>query len=53
MALAWVLRLPTVTSALIGASNVDQVKQNVGTLDNLDFTEDELARISALTRNWP
>ena len=53
MALAWVVRLPTVTSALIGASNVGQIKENVGTLDNLDFTEDELARISALTRNWP
>ena len=53
MALAWVLRLPSVTSALIGASNVDQVKQNVGTLDNLAFTEDELARITALTHNWP
>ena len=53
MALAWVVRLPAVTSALIGASSVAQVKQNIGTLENLDFTEDELARITALTRNWP
>ncbi|MBV9852727.1 MAG: aldo/keto reductase [Armatimonadetes bacterium] len=53
MALAWVVRLPTVTSALIGASNVEQIKQNVGTLDNLNFTEDELTRIAALCRNWP
>lgn len=53
MALAWTVRLPSVTSALIGASNVEQVKQNVATLDNLSFTDDELARISAITRDWP
>ena len=49
MALAWILRLPTITSALIGASSVRQVEENVAALQNLSFTEDELAKIDALT----
>ena len=53
MALAWTLRLPTVTSALIGASSAGQVIENVGALKNLDFSEDELAQIRTLTQNWP
>ena len=53
MALAWVVRLPGVTSALMGASNVEQVKQNLGTLANLNFSDEELARIDAITANWP
>jgi len=48
MALAWVLRLPEVTSALIGASRVEQVEQNVAALDNLKFDPDELRRIDEL-----
>lgn len=52
MALAWTLRLPGVTSALIGASSVEQVRQNVATLANLSFTDDELARIGEVTRAW-
>src|SRR5437016_2394353 len=43
MALAWALRDPRVTSALIGASSVDQLEANVASLDNLSFTDDELA----------
>ena len=50
MALAWLLRLPEVTSALIGASSVQQVEENVAALKQLEFTPDELARIDALTR---
>lgn len=53
MALAWILRLPAVTSALIGASTVEQVQQNIAALDNLAFSDDELARIDSLLRNWP
>ena len=53
MALAWTVRLPTVTSALIGASNAEQVIENVGALKNLDFSEDELTQIHTLTQNWP
>jgi L-glyceraldehyde 3-phosphate reductase len=45
LALAWTLRDPRVTSALIGASSIEQLEQNLGALDNLDFTEDELAEI--------
>lgn len=50
MALAWILRLPAVTSALIGASKVSQIEENVRALDNLKFSEDELKRIDALTK---
>jgi L-glyceraldehyde 3-phosphate reductase len=45
LALAWVLRDARVTSALIGASGVAQLEANVAALDNLAFTEDELAEI--------
>ena len=45
MALAWVLRDPRVTSALIGVSSAEQISANLGALSNLRFTTDELARI--------
>jgi L-glyceraldehyde 3-phosphate reductase len=45
MALAWALRDPRVTSVLVGASSVGQLEQNVGALERLDFTDDELAAI--------
>jgi L-glyceraldehyde 3-phosphate reductase len=45
MAVAWTLRDPRVTSALIGASSVEQLEQNVAALDNLEFSDDELAEI--------
>ena len=45
MAIAWVLRDPRVTSALIGASSVEQLEDSLGALDNLDFADDELAEI--------
>jgi L-glyceraldehyde 3-phosphate reductase len=45
MALAWALRDPRVTTVLIGASSVRQLEQNVGALERLDFTDDELAAI--------
>ena len=45
MALAWILRLPEITSALIGASKVSQIEDNVAALNNLNFTADELQRI--------
>jgi L-glyceraldehyde 3-phosphate reductase len=45
LALAWALRDPRITSALIGASSVAQLEANVAALDNLDLTEDELAEI--------
>jgi L-glyceraldehyde 3-phosphate reductase len=45
MALSWVLRDPRVTSALIGASSVEQLETNVAALDNLEFSGEELAEI--------
>lgn len=48
MALAWVLRGGRVTSALIGASRVEQIEQNVAALSNLTFSMEELARIDAI-----
>jgi L-glyceraldehyde 3-phosphate reductase len=45
MAVAWVLRHEGVTSALVGASRVEQVEANVAALDNLDFEADELRAI--------
>ena len=45
LALAWVLRDPRMTSALIGASRVEQIEQNVAALANLKFSADELAHI--------
>jgi L-glyceraldehyde 3-phosphate reductase len=45
MAIAWTLRDARVTSALIGASSVGQLEQNVAALDRLDFDDDELAEI--------
>ena len=45
MAIAWTLRDPRVTSALVGASSVAQLEQNVAALDNLAFSDEELAEI--------
>ena len=49
MAIAWILRIPAVTSVLIGASRVSQVEENVRALENLQFSEAELERINELT----
>lgn len=48
MALAWVLRHPVVTSALIGASKVQQVDDCVGAVRNLNFSAGELAEIETI-----
>ena len=48
MALAWVLRSPAVTSVLIGASRVEQIDQDLGMLQNLNFSHDELSRIEQI-----
>jgi L-glyceraldehyde 3-phosphate reductase len=45
MAIAWTLRDPRVTSSLIGASSVEQLDDSLGAVENLDFTDEELARI--------
>ena len=48
MALAWTLRDVRVTSTLIGASSVEQLEQNLGALDNLAFTAEELQEIDSI-----
>jgi L-glyceraldehyde 3-phosphate reductase len=45
LALAWVLRHPQVTSAIVGASRVEQLEQSVGTLDALELSEEEIAAV--------
>jgi len=50
MALAWVLRMPQVTSALIGASSVKQLEDNLAALNNLQFAEEELQSIEAVLK---
>jgi L-glyceraldehyde 3-phosphate reductase len=51
MALAWVLRLPVVTSAVVGASSVAQLESNVKALYNLDFSREELTEIREILRS--
>src|SRR3954470_20084440 len=45
MALAWTLHDPRITSTLIGASSTAQLDENLGALDNLDFSDEELRTI--------
>ena len=45
MAIAWVLRDPSVTSALVGASRWSQIENSLGALDNLGFSDEELGEI--------
>jgi L-glyceraldehyde 3-phosphate reductase len=45
LALAWALRDKRVTSVLVGASSVEQLENNLATIGNLDFDDDELTRI--------
>ncbi len=51
MAIAWVLRHPQMTSALVGASKVSQVEDNAAAAANLDFTAEELESIEAILRH--
>jgi L-glyceraldehyde 3-phosphate reductase len=48
MSIAWVLHNSVVTSALIGASKVEQVEDAVGSLSNLNFSDDELKKIDEI-----
>jgi len=52
LALAWILRDPRLASALVGASRVEQLEQNVAALGNLRFSSEELLAIeTVLTRD--
>ncbi len=48
LAIAWLLRSDVVTSVLIGASSVDQIKENLGSLSNTRFSKEELDRIEKI-----
>jgi L-glyceraldehyde 3-phosphate reductase len=50
MAIAWILRLQGMTSVLIGASKVEQIKENVGALQMLKFSDDELNAIDQIVK---
>jgi len=50
MALAWILKDKRITSVLIGASSVKQIEDNVKTLQNLSFTEEELEMIESVLK---
>jgi L-glyceraldehyde 3-phosphate reductase len=50
MAIAWILRKPQITSALIGASSVEQLKGNLTALKKLDFSNNELDRIETILK---
>lgn len=50
MALAWLLRDKRVTSVIVGASSAAQIEDNLQALENASFSDDELARIDALSR---
>jgi L-glyceraldehyde 3-phosphate reductase len=51
MALAWTMRDPRVTSALIGASRPEQITECIGALDKPDFSEDELNEIELYAKD--
>jgi len=48
MAVAWTLRLPEITSALIGAHSAAQIEEIVAALENLEFDEKELKEINRI-----
>ena len=50
MALAWILKDKRITSVLIGASSVKQIDDNVETLKNLPFSEEELNLIETILK---
>ena len=51
MALAWVLRNPVITSALVGASSIRQIDDNLGAMKNLNFSAEELQTIETILKN--
>ena len=51
LALSWVLRRPEMTSALIGVRTIEQLRDNLGVLNNLALSAEEIAAIDAATRD--
>ena len=50
MALAWALRNEVVTSLIVGTRSIEQLRDNLKTVDNLNFSEDELKRIDEILK---
>jgi L-glyceraldehyde 3-phosphate reductase len=50
MAVAWILRLPQITSVLCGASRPEQILENCAALENLHFSDEEMKVIDGLTK---
>jgi L-glyceraldehyde 3-phosphate reductase len=50
MAIAWLLKDPRITSVLVGVRNVSQLDDNLKTLNNLDFSEEELKKIEYILK---
>lgn len=50
MAIAWVLKNKTITTAILGASSVSQIEENVSTLNHLEFKDDELKSIDRIVQ---
>ena len=50
MSLAWVLKDKRITSVLIGASSVQQIEENINTLKNLEFSDEELTSIEKIIK---
>tara|TARA_R110000868_G_scaffold104694_1_gene288586 strand:- start:2952 stop:3962 length:1011 start_codon:yes stop_codon:yes gene_type:complete len=46
MAIAWLLKRPTIASVLVGASSANQLKENIAALDNLEFSKEEIEQIN-------
>ena len=51
MALSWLLKDKRVTSVLIGVSSIEQLQNNLGCLDNLDYHDDELKKIEKVLKS--
>ncbi|MCL4127094.1 UNVERIFIED_CONTAM: hypothetical protein GTU68_014343 [Idotea baltica] len=51
MALMWALRLPQVTSVLVGVSSLQQLKDNLGALNNVEFSAEELNKIENILKS--
>jgi L-glyceraldehyde 3-phosphate reductase len=50
MAIAWLLKDPRITTVLVGVSKTRQLKDNIGSLDNLNFSSSELKAIEAILK---
>ena len=52
MSITWVLRLPEVTSALIGSSNIKQIEEAVKSLDHPALSEEEIKSIEEILQEY-